>query len=382
MSATRRNVLFLLLVFAILSCGKTGARSYPEEGPFYDLRSVVNGPAVQLTRVWVAAGSDQITRKHNFVAPVTLRASGSDKSEGSLEFGRPFRAIDDSWGVWTRVVAVRGTDRFIQVQDEFRRHITVSMLSQSGDAKREVASFPHEAQNDEDGACAVSRSGRHVLVVSPKKITIWDVVDWREQKVVHEKELLEIRSALMKDAGNPGNWWLTDDLRYVIVNTTGRRWSAHGEGPVYAKPERAGGVELDPAKGGVMVDQKTGELSTFVAEIPPPVPGTFDIADAENVEGRVWLLYTFSGGHLRVAVADTAGHVRASHAMSSPLARFAGWDPENDEVWIETRDGTIDLPSSQPEADHHLIAWNVGKDTERRFRIPVDQIRKAVENAK
>jgi hypothetical protein len=85
---------------------------------------------------------------------------------------------------------------------------------------------------------------------------------------------------------------------------------------------------------------------------------------------------------LRVAVAGTAGHVRASHTVDSYTARLAEWDPDNDEVWIQMRDSNSGLPSSQAEADHHLIAWNAGKDTERRFKVTVEQMRKAVENAK
>lgn len=382
MPAIRRNAPFFLLLIGIFWCGKTGARSYPEEGPFYDLPYVVNGSTVQLREMWMAAGSDQTTLKHNFVAPVTLRWSGSEKSEGSVEIGQPFRGVDDSWKAWSHVVPVRGTDRYVQIQNEMNR-INIFVLGRSGDAKRQLASFPNEAENNEDGACAVSRSGHHVLVVSPKKITIWDVVDWREQAVIHEKELLEIRSVLMKDTGIPGKWWLTNDLRYVVVNTTGEHWKASGgRGPVYAEPEKAGGIEFDPRTGGVVVDQKTGEISTFVAEIPPPVPGTFYISDAENVKGRLWLLYTLNILDLRVAIANTEGHVRASHTVSSYTAQLAGWDPERDEVWIEARDSDNSLPSVHPEADHHLIVWNVGKNTERRFKVPVDQIRKAVENAK
>jgi hypothetical protein len=383
MSDVPRKFFFFLLVAGVLSWSKAGAGSYPEEGPFYQVPYVVAGPAVQVSRIWMPAGSDQVTRKHNFVVPLSFQAPtpGSTGMEGRVQFGRPVRLLDDPWRVWTRVISVRGTDLIVQVQDDYRRRITVSVLDHAG-GHRELANFPHEAQNANDGAVAITRSGRHVLLAGPDKITLWDLVNWREEKVDGAKDLLAIRAALMKGTGNPGQWWLTDDLRYIIVDTTGQAWRPHGEGPVYADPFEVAGLKLDTSKDAVVFDRKSGTLSVFESHIPSPVPGTFRIADAENVGGHIWLLYLLNIDDARVAIADTEGHVRASHTVSSYTARLAGWDPERDEVWIQMRDGNGGLPNDHPDADHHLIAWNVGKDTERRFKLPVDQIRKVVENGK
>jgi hypothetical protein len=379
-----RKLSPILAIFLALSCRKPGLSSYPEEGPFYQVPYVLAGPAVQVTRVWMPAGSDQVTRKHNFLVPLSFEAAapGSAGMEGRVQFGRPVRLLDDPWRVWTRIVPVRGTDLLVQVQDDDRRKITISVLDQTG-GRRELASFPHEAQNSGDGAYAITRSGRYVLLVTPDIVTLWDVANWRaEPEVTGASRLLAIRAALMKGTGNPGRWWLSDDLRYIIVDTTGQAWQPHGEGPVYADPFDIAGLKLDVAKDAVVVDRNNGTLSVFESRIPSPVPGTFEVADAENVGGHIWLLYLLNIDDARVAIADTEGHVRASHTVSSYTARLAGWDPERDEVWIQMRDGNGGLPNDQPEADHHLIAWNVGKDTERRFRIPVDQIQRAADSAK
>lgn len=375
----------LITTFLAVSCRRVHLSGYPMEGPYYDIPYITAGPAVQVRQMWMPAGSDQVTRKRNFIASITFQpaASSAAASEGSIVFGTPRSLPDDQGaGVWTRIVPVRSTDLLVRLQDDYKRRITISVLDHDG-RYRELASFPHAGQNPDDGVCALTRSGRYALVVRPSKVSLWDVPNWREENVEDAKELLEIRAALMKGTGNPGNWWLTDDLQYVVIDSTHEEWDANGGyGPVYAKPFDLAKLSLDAAKDAVVFDRKSGRFSVFESHIPSSVPGTFEIADAESIGGKIRLLYALNVEGLRIAVADTEGHVRASHTVSSYTARLAGWDPEHDEIWIQTRDANGGLPNDQPQTDHHLIAWNVGKDTERRFRVPVDQIRKAVDNAK
>jgi hypothetical protein len=373
-------VLGVLLAF---SNTMAAPRNYPEEGPFYEAPYLVTGPAVQLRQMWMAAGSDQVVRKSSFLAPVVFQTASPNEKEGRVVFERPRRVLDDNRaGIWTRLVVVRGTNLLVQVQTDFKRRVVVSVLDPAG-GRRELANLPNSGQNPEDGACALTRSGRHALVVRPDKVSLWDVANWREEKVEGEKNLLAIRTALVKGTGSAGNWWLTDDLRYIVADTTRTEWDAEfGEGPVYAAPFDIGGVKLDVAKDAMVFDRKTGRLSAFESSIPSPVLGTFKIADVESVAGTISLLYALNIRDLHVAIADTAGHVRASHAVDAYTARLAAWDPEHDDVWIQMRDSTNSLPDYHPDADHHLIVWNAAKDTERRFRVTVEQMRKAVENAK
>jgi len=364
----------------------TCAAASPDDGPFYAVSHLANSSSVQVTKLWMARGTDRVTRKQSFLVPLTLLkpAAGSESKDGEVRFGPARKISDDGWGQLTRVVPVRGTTLVVLATDDYRRRITVSVLDLSSGVRRQVASFPHEAQNPQDGACAITRSGEHILLAGPNKITIWDVVKWRTELAADGTESLSaIRTAMMKGTGNPGNWWLTDDLRYIIVDSTHCMWSADGEGPVYTPPQNVGGLKLDLANDAVMFDRKHGTLSRFVSEIPSQAGGALVIADAEDVGGKIELLYKLGPIlDLRAAVADPAGQVKASHTVKSFLAELAGWDPEHDQVWFWTRDAHNSLPSVHPEADNHLIVWDVGADTEQRFRIPVDQIRRAVDAAK
>ena len=377
------KLTILLGVLLASSNAMAGPQHYPEEGPFYEPPYLVAGPAVQLRQMWMAAGSDQVVRKSNFIAPVVFQTALPNEKEGRVVFDRPWRVLDhDGAGIWTRLLAVRGTNLLVQVKTNFKRRVVVSVVDQAG-GRRELADLPDAGQNPEDGACALTRSGRHALIVRPDSVTLWDVVNWRGEKVDGEKNLLAIRTALIKGTGNPGNWWLTDDLRYIVVDTTHREWDAEfGEGPAYAKPFDIGGAKFSPATDAAVFDRKTGKLSVFESHIPSPVLGTFRIADAESVAGALSLLYALNIRDLHIAIADTAGHIRASHAVDSYTARLAAWDTEHDDVWIQTRDATSDLPNDHPDADHHLIVWNAAKDTERRFKVTVEQMRKAVDSAK
>jgi hypothetical protein len=284
----------LLPVGVLLAlCGvHAGASNYPQEGPFYDMPYLAGSAAVQVRRMWMAAGSDQVVRKHNFMFSVELHTAAENRQDGEIVFRRQRRVLnDDRAGMWSRIIPVRGSDLVVQFQTDYKRSSVVSVLDKAG-GRRELASFPQSGQTPEDGACALTRSGRHALLVRPDRITVWDVVTFREERIEGEQKLLAIRAALMKGTGNPGNWWLTDDLQYIVVDTTHREWDADGgEGPVYSTPFQTAGLTLDVAKDAVVFDRKAGTFSVFESHIPSTVLGTFKIADVESVAGRIWLLY-------------------------------------------------------------------------------------------
>ena len=362
-------------VFLNLAC----IAAQREERPFYyDVRFVLFGPAVQVGKTRLVLGSEQ-----NFVVPVTFQDAGEAGKEGEVRFGRPWRVLDDGERTWTRVVPVRQTDLAVQVQEEYQRHVTLSVLDRAGGQPRKLASFPQEAQNPDDGAWSITRSGRYVLLVMPDKMTIWDVVNWRaEAEVDGRKGLSAIRAGMMEVYHNPGRWWLTDDLRYIVVDSTHLVWRKLSlVGRSTPAPLTAGGVSMDLAKDAVVFDRKAGTLSAFRSEIPEL--GNLEIADAEDVGGQIALLYKLGPIlEVRLAVADTAGHVRASHSVQTHVGDLAGWDPEHDTVWVWHRDANTSMRDVRPESDDHLIAWDVGKVRERRYRIPIAQIRRAVDGAK
>lgn len=350
-----------------------------EEGPFYEVRYALAGPAVQVRKMWgVTWGT-----KESFVVPVTLSDSPAMGKEGEVHFGRPWRTLDDGWSTWSRVAPVRHTELAVQVQEDYQRRITISVLDHAGRESRKLASFPQEPQNPDDGACAVTRSGRYVLLVLPDKITIWDVPKWRaDAELGAASGLPAIRAEMVKVFGNAGNWWLTDDLRYVVADSTHWVWRKLSMvGRSTPAPLMAAGVKMDLVKDAIVFDRKAGTLTTFRSEIPEL--GNLTIADVEDVGGQIALLYKLGPIlDLRLAVADTAGHVRASHSVKTYVGDLAGWDPEHDTVWVWHRDANTPLRDVRPESDDHLIAWDVGKNSERRYRIPIADIRRAVDGAK
>jgi hypothetical protein len=326
----------------------------------------------------------QIVRQEDFLIPVAFvePAGGAPGLEGHVQFGPARKLCEDGPRISTRVVPVRGTSLLVLVGDDHKRLITVSVLDLSSGQRRELASFPHAARDAEDGACAVTRSGRHALLVGPKKIRIWDVVNWTlVEEVDRGKSLSTVRATLMRGTGNPGDWLLTDDLQYILVEPTGSAWFDWGYAPADAMPLTVRSVAVDLLHDGVVFDRQAGTAWKFPGEISPPP--NVRVVDAEVAGDRLSLLYSLGmGPDIRVVVADGAGHVRAAHSVKSPLVELAGWEPERDQVWLWDRDGESPLPNDHPEADNHLIAWDAVRDRERRFRVPVDQIQRAVDGAK
>jgi hypothetical protein len=369
-------------MFVLLLVG--ACRAAGETGPFYAAANIYPGdkPMVRLKKMWMPAETDQISRTVNYLATIDFIEG---EPEGKAKLGRPVRLEDDVWGCYSRIVPVRGTSRFIQVQEEFKTRTTILVIDPAQDTKTVLASFPFDFNDPKDCAYAVTRSGWHILLVSPQNITLRDVKQGRQSEIA-AAPLLELRKAMIQKRGNPGEWWLTDDLRYIVVEPSQFIWTSDGESGSEPMPMRIGQVALDLKSDVVLYDRQTRQLSVVPVAADGPDNGLIRIADVENVGGKLKFLYVGMGqpiGGATVVIADASGHPLMSHIVRSPdytfTVHFAGWDPRGDTAWFQTRDARIDLPNETPDADQHLIAWSARTNVERSHGLAVAQIKGSVD---
>jgi hypothetical protein len=228
-----------------------------------------------------------------------------------------------------------------------------------------------------DGACAVTPSGKYVLLVNENRIAIWDVVGWREldRNVGPLGEMLKV---MIDKFGNPGSWWLTDDLRYIVAAPSQYAWTVDGLGGETNVELALHGVKFSLSTDGVVFDRQTHALSKFPKSLQG-IPAS-EIVDARSVGGKLQFLYSARTPELTVAVADDGGHVRAKHVLRTlRFKQLEGWRPERDEVYLQVRDADTWLPGDEPQANRHLIVWDVAHDQEHRYLVQPEQVRRAIE---
>lgn len=342
-----------------------------------------SGPVVFLQKMRAEEGHI-IVRTENYAAAAMLPAAPGEGVNGSdvrLRFDPPRRLLSDEMDVYSRIVPVRGTALFVQVKWKERGQTEIFVLGPKPDDKRRLASFPVRYKDPADGAYAVTRSGRYALLASAERVCVWDVVEWKELDR-NTGPLGSLLKAMIQEMGNPGIWWLTDDLRYIVVACP-EGWTETGLSVLKDHiPVQLGAATVDVVYQGAVFDRKTGNVSTFPIQLWERLFGLF-VADAESVGGNLTLLYVHVGTPLTVTITDGTGRVTAEHAIKEPPDKdWAGWDPQREEVYMKIRDADGSHPAYMPNADDHLVIWDVAKDRERRIRVPVDQIRRAIDQAK
>jgi hypothetical protein len=332
-----------------------------------------------MRKMW-SSEADRIVRTENFAATATFTdvpAAGANRPEGRLRFGAVRRLVSDDKDVTSRIIPVKDTKLFVQVQSRERGQTEIFVLGPEVDKKRLLASFPVRYNDANDGAYAVTRSGRYVLLADAQRLAMWNVVEWREVDR-NVGSLGVLLRTMIHDMRNPGEWWVTDDLKFIVASCA-EGWTEDGYGVSKgSNPANLGDVTIDVVRDGVVFNRQRKRMSTFPVRLGQPAG--LRVFDAESVNGDLTLLYVDGNSTLTTTVADGTGRPRATHVLRELLAKSCvGWDPGHGEVYLLIRDSDGDNATRKPDANNHLVVWDVAKDRERRFVITVEQLRDAIE---
>jgi hypothetical protein len=299
-------------------------------------------------------------------------------AEGAVRLEQVRALLHDAALTDSKVFPVARTDQVIEAQVQERGETMITVVDRDPHHEQVLDRFPVRFQDPKDGAFAVTRSGRYVLLAGPDRICVWDVIGRRELDR-NIGPLDQMLSQMIAKQGNPGDWWLTDDLRYIVVAPSQFVSTEAGEGGG-DQPINIGHMTIKhPTEEGIIYDRQTRQISRF----PTSVAALWasHVVDVESARGTITLLYsTYRAGRLTVAIGDISGHIRATHVLPGLRSKTVlGWNPKRAEIYFNVRDADSDAAVDRPLADDHIVIWDTLHDREQRFRLPAIQIQRAIE---
>lgn len=226
-------------------------------------------------------------------------------------------------------------------------------------------------------AYAVSRSGHYLLVVDTHHVTLWDVA---RQRLVESDTgpLLDVRTFLASNRGSEGKWWITDDLRYVLIEPDEdvKNWCGNygSGGPMYMPID---GIQVDVQQSGLIFDRVTDRCATFPAQIDWK-----RALDAESVNGQLRILYGREFNDEQFIVADASGRrvpMRGSGGLKE--SSFRRWMPDRNEIWSLAGPATTWHDEHRPNSEAHIRRWDYSTGSVQDFELTVKEIRSALAHA-
>lgn len=350
-------------------------------GPNY----MVNGfypddhqPHIRLSRFSLFDGGFAVERwdQTNYIATVDLE-SGSDGQPGHVRIGKTSRFGNDSEDEDSTFIQITGTTRWLQLLHHRQWDTAVIIRHENGSPDRTLTSFKCRERVPDAAAYAVSRSGRHLLVADADHVTLWDLVN-EHVSIVGDEPLLEARRFLASNRGTVGQWWITDDLRFVVIEPSD---SIEVEGGSYRNDKPMympiAGTQVDVQQSGVILDRVTHRVTTF----PARVDGA-QLLDAESVDGELQMLYGSAHRSNRFLIADARGRALFTpRPPSSSDAQFVGWAPNRKQIWFLGGDATFWLGQLLPNSQATISIVNYAPEMERTYKLRFDQIRSSLAHA-
>ena len=314
----------------------------------------------------------------NYLADFNLTSEG-----GNAQVVNAMHLADDGSDEQSTFTFVNGTSNLIQLQDDRDSggfvpwNTTAYVLDIKTRSRNRLASVCLVGRDPQRGVCAVTRSGSRLLAVDAKQAVLYDPA--QKKAIGRESDtLVELRRLIVENRGNPGHWFLTADMKYVVIappsETETQTGTTSDSRPI---PINIAGTTIDINQNGLIFERETGKLSVFPRELD-----SYTVADVENVNGELQFVYT-RAGYARLT--DSTGKLLAEHSIPVPSivdgkTAFAGWDPYREEFWFRSVSGQhiLNYTFPQTQAEHSIICWNSKTNEERRYRITGAQIAEAI----
>jgi hypothetical protein len=301
------------------------------------------------------------------------------------------------WFEEDRFIPVQGTQRDhvrIHTQEKPSNTISISRISQTKDPQQ-LARFEGWGAFELSSATAfaVTRDGRHLLVVDEQSVKITNTGNGSAVEESPNQTLLTIRREMVKSFGTAGTWWLSQDLSHVIIASP-EEDTRMGSGTPEVTWLVIEGVRFRADSQGLVYNRKTRALTPFALESrlndqPLEVLShRIRVCDAEFVDGRVLLLYTGGPGRRTLVLATpdmTEQHVgRIEFSDREPSALVSiDWRPEQSMVRLLECEQSqkLTIPHDNPP-DWCIHTWSYATGAIQKRRIEGAAVRRAVQSSR
>ena len=354
------------------------------EGPHYAISSSharQDRDELILTRYWqrsapLTFGMEYENRHEYFVAPL------HDEKLGAAQ-----RLERGDWGELALLFPVTGTGLYVRVL------VGIDTIGFAQVAPGRATRNLDEAGLSRQTAWAVTRDGRHLLVIDPRGLRIIDTAATRTVERRERDTLVEVQRAIVEHFGSAGTWFVSNDLRHVVVKTPDWVYAdAHSMTPEPVKFVVAG-TDFTAGSDGLIYDRQTRSLSRFPLALnmpAAPIRYRIELKVADAHEGSVLLVYvgTKETGERVVVVAspDLAWQrVGEVPFRSRDLFALVGVEfrPERKQVRLLECAAPHQQPGGSGHApDFYLHTWNFETNTTVVTPLVGSQIVSAIDQAK
>jgi hypothetical protein len=342
---------------------------------------------VHLRKVKMWDNFDHVSKvQANYLSSIVFEPPAPGKTEGVARLGNTVKLVTDQIHDSSHFFPVVGEPLFVQFMNSYLE--SGSVFACDGKGRQDlIAKFSQRPTDPDYGTYAVTRSGSAVLIVSGDNVKLWKP---KALSAVEDKEdaiLSEMRRKIVALMGTPGEWFLTNDERYVVIlpphditdaNSGRTNWSP-------TPPEiSVNNVKSNLFTNAFIYDRNNRRLTTFAKNLHFSRP----VIDAEDVAEHLQLVYQREPVYgVEIEVDDTSGAVLATHKIESKIhqLRYAGWNPSAGQLWFRSREThesfSGNYPLNELLADNVLVRWNITTNEEHPYRLTVTQIRSAIESA-
>lgn len=322
--------------------------------------------------------------------PTTLR---EDPHGGRLAAASDHALASEGGGVESVFVPVGDTPQWVRVRTDWGCDETkVQWIDAATRRARTVTSFRSADADPKTSAFALSPSGRHLLVVGPDGIALWDLAGRVMTRPDDLDVLSPVRKFLAERRGSVGTWWITDDLRFVVVAPSEDiHYGGGGLGRTSEAMEvSVGGVKFDTQHQGFIYDRASRKVTPFytvvyVSNTRLPITGV--VPGDPAGEQQLLLLYADTDHYakrksLLVSRADQTTEAFCELPTEESDAWVSSYDNRSGEVILVGRSGSgppyIDLSAKHPR-DYYLYLWNWRSGTSRRIDLSAAEVKRAIE---
>jgi hypothetical protein len=367
----------LLALVLLVLCGCA-------EGPFYRIESVHSRGAsteIILTRL-SRRPTDWFWREANYnqFDYFMAQAVGGELSD--------VRALGRCrWDESARFAPVVGNDG-AYLRELFppypQKTIQLAVVS-PGKSKRLVDETSTWAGELTKSAIGWTRDGRHLLVVDERGLRVIDVVSGGLIELAREDPLIELRRAMVEQYGVAGTWWLSNDLRHVIIAPPKYTYAYGGSKTPEDINIDTGCVRLRTGQGAIY-DRGSGIFQVFAQEVWVTPHGRWRmfVRDAEYVDGRILLLYAGTDQLLICTPDLSEQHYGKLQFTSDDLDAlvYTDWQPQQQRVIaLECTDPQqLSIPRSEVSPNYVLHRWRYDTGKTETSKIPGAAVVRAIGN--
>jgi hypothetical protein len=319
----------------------------------------------------------------NYVAAGTAR----DSSQMSIRPVTSSRFAHDGLSEYSRIQPIAGTGTWLQVSKEIGpgSNARFRVIDPTKHRDKFVTSFLDHNGDPETSAYAVCESGQFALVVTRDHALVWDLVQLKTTEPPDLSSLRELRNVLGRARGSAGTWWMSNDLRYVVVAAPLEQYENGSVGGLVdpVQVTIAGTTLTLGTEQELIYDRQLHRVSTI-----PLILGDrqMRLRDALSTDGQILLLYGAIDGFLptrKFAITSVDGRAIANCTIDVPgqNLRVSSWDASTGTVLLlASRSGGLPGGPEFTRAyeDCSLWEWAVGPGTLRQIVIPTESIRQAI----